>query len=173
MKVSGYFCDKIISRMRQRGFTIVELLIVIVVIGILAAITIVVYNGIQKRGNDAAVQADLNSFGKIMEIQKADLGTYPTTFASSMGLKFSKDAYGEDSQGRNVRYCYDSSNDRYVLVVNSKSGNFFKLINGVVSSTPNTSWGFAACALIGLSSTNPIRNGYDRDLVPQWAAWTN
>ena len=37
------------SILRQRGFTIVELLIVIVVIAILAAITIVAYNGIQTR----------------------------------------------------------------------------------------------------------------------------
>ncbi|RYF28715.1 MAG: type II secretion system protein [Chloroflexi bacterium] len=36
----------------NRGFTIVELLIVIVVIGILAAITIVAFNGIQNRAND-------------------------------------------------------------------------------------------------------------------------
>lgn len=37
----------------KSGFTIVELLIVIVVIGILAAITIVAYNGIQSRARDA------------------------------------------------------------------------------------------------------------------------
>ena len=34
---------------KRRGFTIVELLIVIVVIGILAAITIIAYNGVQVR----------------------------------------------------------------------------------------------------------------------------
>ena len=38
---------------KQSGFTIVELLIVIVVIGILAAITIVAYNGIQTRAENA------------------------------------------------------------------------------------------------------------------------
>ena len=37
------------SRHEQTGFTIVELLIVIVVISILAAITIVAYNGVQER----------------------------------------------------------------------------------------------------------------------------
>ena len=41
----------------KSGFTIVELLIVIVVIGILAAITIVAYNGIQERARLASAQA--------------------------------------------------------------------------------------------------------------------
>lgn len=42
----------------RRGFTIVELLIVIVVIGILAAITIVAYNGVQDRARQAKIQQD-------------------------------------------------------------------------------------------------------------------
>ena len=49
----------------QKGFTIVELLIVIVVIAILAAITVVAYNGIQARARSAKEQTDLK------EIQKA------------------------------------------------------------------------------------------------------
>jgi len=40
---------------KQSGFTIVELLIVVVVIAILAAITIVAYNGIQNRAKSSAV----------------------------------------------------------------------------------------------------------------------
>lgn len=43
---------------RSKGFTIVELLIVIVVIGILAAITIVAYNGVQTRARQAKIQQD-------------------------------------------------------------------------------------------------------------------
>lgn len=39
----------------SRGFTIVELLIVIVVIAVLAAITTVAFNGIQKRAGDSAI----------------------------------------------------------------------------------------------------------------------
>ncbi len=44
---------------QQRGFTIVELLIVVVVIAILAAITIVAYNGIQNRARDSIIRNDL------------------------------------------------------------------------------------------------------------------
>jgi prepilin-type N-terminal cleavage/methylation domain-containing protein len=63
----------------ERGFTIVELLIVIVVIGILAAITIVAYNGVTARANTTSAKAAANSFTKKAEIYNADAGTnrYP------------------------------------------------------------------------------------------------
>lgn len=41
-------------RPKQTGFTIVELLIVIVVIGILAAITVVAYNGVQEQARHSS-----------------------------------------------------------------------------------------------------------------------
>lgn len=45
----------------QAGFTIVELLIVIVVIGVLAAISIVSYNGIQASARDKSILSDLSA----------------------------------------------------------------------------------------------------------------
>jgi prepilin-type N-terminal cleavage/methylation domain-containing protein len=62
---------------RQHGFTLVELLIVIVVIAILAAITIVAYNGIQNRAQLAKAQSDANSTAKKIEIFNIDNGSYP------------------------------------------------------------------------------------------------
>jgi len=62
---------------KQKGFTIVELLIVIVVIGILAAITIVAYNGIQQRGRDAQRKSDISTMAKALELYYIDKGSYP------------------------------------------------------------------------------------------------
>ena len=62
----------------KSGFTIVELLIVIVVIGILAAITIVAYNGVQNRSKTAAGQALANSIEKKAAAWAAVKGLYPT-----------------------------------------------------------------------------------------------
>ena len=61
----------------KSGFTIVELLIVIVVIGILAAITIVAFNGIQGRARDSQRVQDMNSIIKALEVYKIQNGNYP------------------------------------------------------------------------------------------------
>ena len=64
---------------KQRGFTIVELLIVIVVIGILAAITVVAYNGIQARATNARAQSDMANVQGLIETYNAINGSYPST----------------------------------------------------------------------------------------------
>jgi len=63
----------------ERGFTIVELLIVIVVIGILAAITIVSYTGITARANTNASKGNASTFIKKAELYLNDgtTGRYP------------------------------------------------------------------------------------------------
>lgn len=60
--------------MKNRGFTIVELLIVIVVIAILATITIVAYNGVQQRARDSARKNDVASIVKALKLYSVDNG---------------------------------------------------------------------------------------------------
>jgi len=67
------------AKHKQPGFTIVELLIVIVVIGILAAITIVAYNGIQGRAVAASLSSDLDNASKLLKLFQVDNSAYPTT----------------------------------------------------------------------------------------------
>ena len=66
----------------ERGFTIVELLIVIVVIGILAAITLVAYNGIQARANKTAAENTANSVYKKIVAYNAVQTTWPASVAN-------------------------------------------------------------------------------------------
>ena len=53
---------------RRRGFTIVELLIVIVVIGVLAAISIAAYNSVQSKARDSSRIAKLDQLVKGIEL---------------------------------------------------------------------------------------------------------
>jgi prepilin-type N-terminal cleavage/methylation domain-containing protein len=65
---------------KQAGFTIVELLIVVVVIAILAAITIVSYNGIQNRAKQSAAQSAANQGAKKINLWLVDNpGQAPTS----------------------------------------------------------------------------------------------
>lgn len=66
-----------------RGFTIVELLIVIVIIGILAAIVIVAYNGVTNRAKSSSGQAAANGIVKKFEAINALKGAY---YSSSAGV---------------------------------------------------------------------------------------
>lgn len=81
MSGSESLCAKGLLR---RGFTIIELLIVIVVIAILAAITVVAYNGIQTRANNTQTIDAVKQFVKAYHLYAIDNGDYPQ-FAGCLG----------------------------------------------------------------------------------------
>lgn len=157
----------------KSGFTIVELLIVIIVIVILAAITVVAYTGVQASAQASAAQSDLRQFAQIMEIQKAQssTNTYPSVLTSDMGIKFTKDVYGLDNQNKNLRFCYNSATDQYVMLVNTKAGDFYQYIGGGTGLSKITyAHGYSVCNKIGLSNTNPSQDGLTNSA---WAGWVN
>jgi prepilin-type N-terminal cleavage/methylation domain-containing protein len=67
----------------QSGFTIVELLIVIVVIGILAALVLNTFQGVQARARDTERKTDINSISTQLEAYYADYGYYPDGTAAT------------------------------------------------------------------------------------------
>jgi type IV pilus assembly protein PilA len=89
----------------QRGFTIVELLIVVVVIAILAAITIVSYNGITNRANQSAAKAAAATIQKKAELYNSEVGNYPilttnlTTATSDKSYATPANAFAVPSTG--------------------------------------------------------------------------
>ena len=70
-------------KINRSGFTIVELLVVIVVIGILAMITVVSYNGIQARTRDDRRRTDVANMIKAMELYYSDNNSYPTPLTNT------------------------------------------------------------------------------------------
>ncbi|MEI6850498.1 MAG: prepilin-type N-terminal cleavage/methylation domain-containing protein [Candidatus Saccharibacteria bacterium] len=70
------------KRSGASAFTIVELLVVIVVIGILAAITIVAYTGISQKAMVASLQSDLTNSSKQLKMFQTINGGYPITIST-------------------------------------------------------------------------------------------
>lgn len=70
---------------RQTGFTIVELLIVIVVIAVLAAITVVAFNGIQQRAQATRTISTAQSYIKALQAYITQYGAYPITYNACLG----------------------------------------------------------------------------------------
>jgi len=65
--------------MRRKGFTLLEILIVVALIGILVSIGVVSYGAAQKRSRDSRRRADMHAVQNAMEQYNADNGAYPAT----------------------------------------------------------------------------------------------
>jgi prepilin-type N-terminal cleavage/methylation domain-containing protein len=120
------------------GFTIVELLIVIVIIGVLAAITVVAYNGIQDRTANTTRIAEIKEWQKLFNMYATENGQYP--FASGaycLGTGF------PDDNADGVGDCWDinvASNRRSVNAsLNSALAKYGSLPNFNRTPVPGTS----------------------------------
>ena len=98
------------STSRRRGFTIVELLIVIVVIGILAAITIVAFNGVQQRARNAQVIAGVNTYYKAILSYTNVYNTYPESGNGCLGASYPGDQCWSGTSGnRSINAALDAN----------------------------------------------------------------
>jgi type II secretion system protein G len=70
------------NQKKDKGFTLVELLIVIVILGILATVTVFAVSGITNRGKATACNADKKTLLTAIESYAADNGNYPASLAA-------------------------------------------------------------------------------------------
>jgi prepilin-type N-terminal cleavage/methylation domain-containing protein len=138
----------------RRGFTVVELLIVITVIAILAAITLVAYNALQNSAYDSAVQSDLdNTSGLLESFRTTDSAAhqYPRTKTpdlDSLSIKASKNSYDQTTTVNYV-YCINTTDyQAYALVALSKSGAVFLMTQDGFSTTTITKSDFSSATTI-------------------------
>ncbi|MCD8561495.1 prepilin-type N-terminal cleavage/methylation domain-containing protein [Candidatus Saccharibacteria bacterium] len=130
---------------KQKAFTIVELLIVIVVIAILAAITIVAYTGIQDRAKASAAQAAAKqAFTKIQGYAIENAENYPAS-PSAAGLA--------TGSGTTYEYRYDNTVNPKTFCLTATTNN----VSYYVSSTTSAPTA-GACAGHGVNGVAAITN---------------
>lgn len=141
---------------RVGGFTIIELIVVIVVIAILATITIVGYNVIRTDAYNTGVQADLRNFAGRIASFEAKNATYPRSAddIKTLGAAISSSA-SFDTSGNAFLYCSNASGREYRIIAKAKSGKTF--IAGPTTppqeaaGNPLAGDGSSACGSVGVS----------------------
>ncbi|MFZ2125883.1 MAG: prepilin-type N-terminal cleavage/methylation domain-containing protein [Candidatus Saccharimonadales bacterium] len=129
------------NTMSKQGFTIVELLVVIVVIGILAAITIISYAGISQKAIVASMHSDLASAKRQLEVFQTINGVYPTTI--DCDIPDSETNQCLKTSSNNTYTTYQASRaynyPTFTLYIsNSSNDTIYRMTNGSGSSPVQT-----------------------------------
>jgi len=135
---------------KRHGFTIVELLIVVVVIAILAAITLISYNGINNRAMQSAAQSMAQQVGKKVQFYATlNNGDYPSSLSAI-------DISGSDQQ--KLQYTVDNTASPQKFGLTATSGKFSYYISSTnTQPTPGAYPGHAANGVAAITNltTNP------------------
>lgn len=145
-------------RSHQRGFTIVELLIVIVVIAILAALSYVGFTNMQDGARLATAQSDFSNTRKSLMLFKAEKGAYPKDASelSSANLRVTKSVYGPVSGYGNLVYCLNTSTDEFAFMGRLLNGSATVHVTstGDIQTTNQMTSYAIVCGLVGATESD-------------------
>lgn len=111
-----------VFRAPKNGFTIVELLIVIVVLSVLVTLVVIGYVGVQGRAYEVSVRQDLGTIAKQVEMYRVELGRYPTVSDMDvLKIRVNKSAYGVNPVGATGFYCVNVDGSAFSIVTRIKS----------------------------------------------------
>ena len=115
----------LISRKKQTGFTIVELLIVIVVISVLAGIVVVAFNGVRDRALTAGLQAELRNASSALQTYKVLNNNQYPALLSDAGIETTGEdvefEYSYDNTTNPPTFCVTAAVDTLALNINNES----------------------------------------------------
>ena len=82
------------ARKNQKGFTLVELMVVVVIIGVLVAIAIPIFSGIQANARTKACDANIRTIKGAVAMYYAEENAYPADIAALVGKNYLESAPG-------------------------------------------------------------------------------
>lgn len=149
-----------ISLKKQKGFTLVELLIVIIIIGILATLVIVTFSGVQAKARDSQRETDINAVNSHIQAYYAEHGWYPTLAQLTDATWVSTNMKGLDPQ---ALLAPNSTTTISAAAATTSKYQYMPTEDAVGGATACTATGTAddtACAYFKLSAQMEADNSF-------------
>jgi type IV pilus assembly protein PilA len=151
--------------MREEGFTMPEVLIVMVIVGALSAIALPAFRGHENKGRDSEAKSDARNLVSHVQSCYAETDDYTACDSASelgtTGLDIDPGGFLPSLPGDGKVKVTNSTSSTFVVVANSKSSNYFAITRGVLAGTVFRSCGTVMTVLgIGSgSATGGCRSG--------------